>query len=139
MQNPLAGVVCPGTSAGNMCWGSNWAIVNPCSEKAINHRALSIRIPEISRSSWGSQILLAYNHSTLLSRGGSNWGRNENSCREPPVTGDLISFNILTNYNNSINFNTEILAKKGQILQLHPPKPHQRHRGVRTVLGGVGN
>jgi len=40
---------------------------------------------------------------------------------------------------NFINFDTEIHAKRGQILQLHSPKPQRGHRGVRTSPGGEGN
>ena len=58
------------------------------------------------------------------------------------ITGNINSFNVLTNYNNNIlNFNTDIDAEGRQILQwLSPLEPQQRHQGVRTGrLDGIGN
>ena len=57
------------------------------------------------------------------------------------VTGNVNSFNVLTNHNNIVNFVTEIDAEGRQILQwLSPLEPQQRHQGVRTDrLGDIGN
>src|SRR5437879_6475581 len=59
------------------------------------------------------------------------------------VTGNINSFNILTNNNhtNTVNFITEIGDEGRQILEwLSPLEPQQRHQGVRTDrLDGVGN
>jgi len=57
------------------------------------------------------------------------------------VTGNVNSFNILTNYNNIVNFNTEIDPEGREILQwLSPLEPQQRHQSVRTnPLDGIGN
>jgi len=57
------------------------------------------------------------------------------------VTGNVNSFNVFTNHNNIVNFNTEIGLERRQILQwLSPLEPQQRHQGVRTNrLDGIGN
>ena len=63
------------------------------------------------------------------------------SSEHQRVTGNVNSFNVLTNYNNIVNFNTDIDAEGRQILQwLSPLEPQQRHQGVRTDrLDGIGN
>ena len=64
------------------------------------------------------------------------------SSEHQQVTSNVNSFNILTNYSNTIvNFNTEIDHEERQILQwLSPLEPQQRHQGVRTDrLDGIGN
>jgi len=58
------------------------------------------------------------------------------------ITGNVNSFNVLTNYNNNIlSFNTDIDAEGRQILQwLSPLEPQQRHQSVRVDrLDGIGN
>ena len=64
------------------------------------------------------------------------------SSEHKQITGNVNSFNVLTNCNNTIvNSNTEIDLERYQILQwLSPLEPQQRHQGVRTNrLDGIGN
>jgi len=59
------------------------------------------------------------------------------SSQHQQITGNINSFN----FNNIVNFITEIDAEGHQILQwLSPLEPQQRHQSVRTDrLDGVGN
>ena len=64
------------------------------------------------------------------------------SSEHQQITGNVNSFNVSTNYNNTtVNFNTEVDLEGRQILQwLSPLEPQQRHQGVRTDrLDGIGN
>ena len=63
------------------------------------------------------------------------------SSEPQKVTGNVNSFNVLTNYNNIVNFNAEIDVEGHQILQwLSLLEPQQRHQGVRVDrLDGIGN
>ena len=63
------------------------------------------------------------------------------SSEHQKVTGNVNSFNVLTNYNNIVNFYTETDAEEHQILQwLSPLEPQQRHQGVRVDrLDGIGH
>lgn len=56
------------------------------------------------------------------------------------ATGNINSFNTLTNYNNVVNINAEPDAERHQIMQwLSLLEPQQRHEGVRTDrLDSVG-
>jgi len=57
------------------------------------------------------------------------------------ATGNVNSFNVLTNHNNIVNFITEIDTEEHQILQwLSPLEPQRRHQAVRTGrLDSIGN
>ena len=57
------------------------------------------------------------------------------------ATGNVNSFNVSTNYNNTVNFITEIDTEEHQILQwLSPLKPQRRHQSVRAGrLDSIGN
>ena len=57
------------------------------------------------------------------------------------VTGNINSFNALTNYNNIVNINAGSEAERDQIIRwLSPLEPQQRHEGVRAGrLDSVGN
>ena len=59
------------------------------------------------------------------------------SSEHPQVTGNVNSFNVLTNI---VNLNSE-KEERGQILQwLSPLEPQRRHQGVRVDrLDGIGN
>jgi len=57
------------------------------------------------------------------------------------ATGNVNSFNVLTNHNNIVNLITETDTEEDQILQwLSPLEPQRRHQAVRTGrLDGIGN
>lgn len=64
------------------------------------------------------------------------------SSEHQQVTGNVNSFNVLTNLNSVVNIITANgAAERRQILQwLSPLEPQQRHQGVRTNrLNGIGN
>ena len=57
------------------------------------------------------------------------------------ATGNINSFNALTNYNNIVNINAGPEAERDRIIRwLSPLEPQQRHEGVRADrLDSVGN
>lgn len=56
-----------------------------------------------------------------------------------PVTRNVNSFDVLVNYDDVVNFGTDIHAERRQILQWHRLESQQRHQGGRTGLYGGGN